>query len=111
MNIRVFHHHHLAAVLLTGTLAVVPAHGRDSSQALQADTTLSEVVRAALVTGGVGTESNTSIAVSAAHGAVNLSGWMRYTDDPQRVAKVVRGVDGVKTVTTNMRTWSSRTRP
>ena len=101
----------IATTLLASTFGAMPAQARDTAQTIQADASLVETVRASLGQSGIGAESNTDIQVSASHGAVNLSGWMRYADDPQRAASVARSIEGVQSVTTNVRTWSSRLRP
>lgn len=99
------------AALAALTVFTAPAIARDDPGVAQRDADLAGSVRTALSKAGVGAEANSDLQVSVNHGAVALSGWLRYSNDSQTAISVARSVPGVTTVASNVRTWSSRQRP
>jgi osmotically-inducible protein OsmY len=99
----------LAAVLLSGLAFALPAQANSVVGATPEDIALATGVQSALLKDKAFQAGNIDIAVRAWQGKVNLSGWVGEAGDDVLARKIAASVGGVKTVTSNLRSWSSET--
>ncbi len=97
----------LAAVLLSGLAFALPAQANSVVGATTEDIALATGVQSALLKDKAFQAANVDIAVRAWQGKVNLSGWVSDAGDDALARKIAASVGGVKTVTSNFRSWSS----
>jgi len=99
----------IAAALLSGLAFALPAQANSVVGATPEDVALATGVQSALLKDKAFQATNVDIAVRAWQGKVNLSGWVGEAGDDALARKIAASVGGVKTVTTNFRSWSSET--
>jgi osmotically-inducible protein OsmY len=90
-------------------MAMTPAS--NTIGATDADRTLASQVRAAVLQGKTFQDADVDIVVRAAQGRVNLSGWVSYAGNADQARKLAAGVPGVKSVTSDFKSWSTDTDP
>ncbi len=96
-----------AAALLTALALASPAFAGSAIGATPEDLNVANSVQAALLKDRAFQAPNVDIVVRAWQGKVNLSGWIGDTGDDSTARKIAAGVSGVKSVTSNLRSWSS----
>jgi osmotically-inducible protein OsmY len=79
--------------------------------ATEADRTLANEVRTAVLQSKAFQDRDVEVVVRAAHGRVNLSGWLSYANNGAQARKLAARVPGVTSVTSNFKSWSSDTDP
>ena len=99
----------LAAALLSGLAFALPAQANSVVGATPEDIALATGVQSALLKDKAFQAGSVDIAVRAWQGKVNLSGWVGEAGDDALARKIAASVGGVKTVTSNFRSWSSET--
>ena len=97
----------IAAALISGFAAVLPAQAQSNVNPTQADIALASEVKAALLKAAPFRDADVDLAVTASNGKVQLAGWVTYADNPELAREIASSVSGVKSVTDNLRTWSS----
>ena len=96
-----------AAVLLSALAMASPALANSVVGATPEDLAVANGVQAALLKERAFQAANVDIVVRAWQGKVNLSGWVGDAGDDATARRIAAGVSGVKTVSTNLRSWSS----
>jgi osmotically-inducible protein OsmY len=79
--------------------------------ATDADRALATNVRTAVMQSKGFQDADVDVVVRAAHGRVNLSGWVSYANNDVAARKIAAAVPGVKSVTSDFKSWSSDTDP
>ena len=97
----------IAAALISGFAAVLPAQAQSNPNPNQADIALAADVKAALLKAVPFQDNDVDLTVSATSGKVELSGWVTYANNPDLARKIASSVSGVKDVTASLHTWSS----
>jgi osmotically-inducible protein OsmY len=92
----------IAAALVSGLIAVLPAQARTDVGTKPADAALAAEVKATPFQ-----DADVDLAVTASHGRVMLTGWVTYANDPAIARKIAASVPGVRKVTATLYTWSS----
>lgn len=103
MNTKTLQRIFATALLATSFAAVLPAQAQNQ----QNDEALAASVKSALLQDAPFKDADVDLAVTASNGHVDVSGWVTYADDPQRAAQIAASVNGVRQVSTHLRTWSS----
>ena len=96
---------------LSGTGNMAMARAPHTMGATAADMTLASDVRAAVMQAKTFQDADVDVVVRAAHGKVNLSGWVSYANNDIQARKLAAAVPGVKSVTSDFKSWSSETDP
>lgn len=95
------------AALLSGVALAPQAIANSVVGATPDDVALATAVQSALLNDKNFQAPNVDIVVRAWQGKVNVSGWVGFTDDDAQARRIAASVSGVKSVTTNLRSWSS----
>lgn len=88
----------------------VPTAQPETVGASTADQALARQVRAALLASAPFQESAASLRVAVQDGQVRLHGWVGYADDAQAARKLAAAVPGVRSVHSQLKSWSSESR-
>jgi len=96
-----------ASALLTSLLATGAAHAGGAIGATAQDRMLAEKVQAAVLAAAPFQDAKTDLTIRADQGQVQISGWVAYDDDIAPARNIARQVDGVQSVSTQLRAWST----
>ena len=95
----------------SGTNNMAMARASNVMGATPADMTLATNVRAAVMQAPTFQDADVDVLVRAAHGRVNLSGWVSYANNDVQARKLAAAVPGVKSVTSDLKSWSNEADP
>lgn len=71
------------------------------------DLAVADRVKAALIKATPFQDPDVELTIRVAKGAVNISGWVSYASNEEQARKIAAAVTGVKTVSTNVHSWST----
>ena len=93
--------------LAVGVATALPAQAQSISGSSSQDIALATQARQALVQAAPFQDADTDLEIAASNGNINVSGWVSYTNDDTLARAIVSKVEGVHSVTTNLRAWST----
>lgn len=96
-----------AAALLTSLVAAGAAHAGGVVGNTDADRALANKVQAAVLAAAPFQDAQTDLTITADQGRIQISGWVSHADDIDPARHIARRVDGVQSVTTQLRAWST----
>jgi hyperosmotically inducible periplasmic protein len=95
----------------SGTAPTAMASAPSIIGATEADRALASEVRTAVMRGKAFQDADVKVVVRAAQGKVNLSGWVSFANNGVQARQIAATVPGVKSVTSDFKSWSSETDP
>ncbi|MDP4299988.1 BON domain-containing protein [Leptothrix discophora] len=96
-----------AAALLTSLVATGAAQAGGVVGNTDADRALANKVQAAVLAAAPFQDAQTDLTITADQGRVQISGWVSHADDVAPASQIARQVDGVQSVSTRLRAWST----